>query len=78
MATPKGPENVPLKTVINDLQIVILIKDLKSNQIIRTEKINYGDREQRSWLGKVSYWAYNEGYSVETMSEVCYNELKKE
>lgn len=69
---PRGPEDVPLRAYIKDMPLVILIKDIKSNRVIREEKINYSEPEARKWLGRISYWACNNGYSVETMAEKDY------
>ncbi len=73
---PRGPEDVPLRTFIKDLFIVLLIKDIKSERYIREEKVNYGDQEVRRWIGKVSYWAWSNGYQVETLSLKDYDEFK--
>lgn len=73
---PRGPEDVPLKNFIKELYIIVLIKDIKSNRYIREEKINYSDIDVRKWLGRVSYWAWSNGYSVETMSLTEYEKFK--
>lgn len=70
---PRGPEDVPLRAYIKDMPLVILIKDIKSNRVIREEKINYSEPEARKWLGKITYWACTNQYSVETLSEKDYN-----
>lgn len=77
MAVPNGPEDVPLRGYIKDFQIIILIKDIKSDRVIREERINYSDADERKWLGKVSFWACNNGYAVITMSVKDYEKLPK-
>lgn len=69
---PRGPEDIPLKTYIKDFQVVVLIKDIKSNRYIREEKINYSDVNVRKWLGRISFWAWTNGYLIETMSLTDY------
>lgn len=74
MAVPKGPEDLPLKEYVNNHILIILVHDLNKNPdnentIFRKEKINYSEPAERRWLGKITYWASVNGYSVETMSE---------
>ena len=69
---PRGPEDIPLKSFIKDHQLVIVLKDVKSGRRIREERINYSDSEARKWLGKVTYFATTNGYSVETFAENDY------
>lgn len=65
---PRGPWDVPLKGYVKEFYIILLIKDIKSDRYIKEEKVNYGDQEIRKWLGRISYWAWNNGYLIETMS----------
>ena len=65
---PRGPWDIPLKGYIREVQIILLIKDIVSDRYIKEEKINYGDPEVRKWIGRISYWAWTNGYSVETMN----------
>lgn len=66
---PKGPEDVPLRKPIYDLPIVITVIDIKSKRKIREERINYGDREARLWLGRITVFAVTNGYIVQTCNE---------
>lgn len=75
---PTGPELIPLKAIVYDCELVILIKDIKSKRTIREERINYGNVEERKWLGKVTYWAVTNGYSVETFNEKDFDNMSKE
>lgn len=65
---PNGPENIPIKGYIKTFEVAVFIIDLKNNdEIIDMRKIDYGKIEDKQWLGKISYWAWSKGYSVETM-----------
>lgn len=64
-----GQENVPTKYIVKDLQVLVLVYDLRNDDAPLVEKrINYGDQEDRKWLGRISYWAYTNNCSVETMA----------
>lgn len=73
---PRGPWDIPLKGYIKELLIIVLIKDIKSNRYIDEKKVNYSDPEIRKYLGRVSYWAWSNGYLVETMSLKDYEDFK--
>jgi hypothetical protein len=60
-----GPESVPLREYFKDFPLTVTIFDAKDN-VIRKETINYGDAQHRKWLGRVTWWACNNGYIVET------------
>ena len=64
--TPRGPEDVPPRFYVKEHWIVILIIDVKSGRKIREEKVNFSDREVRSWIGRITYWATTNGYEVRT------------
>lgn len=69
---PRGPEDIPLKQYIKEHWIIVTIVDIKSNTKIRSEKINYSERDARLWLGKVTYWATTNKYEVRTCAEADY------
>lgn len=70
---PRGPEDVPLKKIWEkEHYLIVTFIDIKSGRKIRNEKINYGDREARLWLGRSTYWATTNGYMVQTCAEVDY------
>lgn len=73
---PRGPEDVPLRAYVKEMVLVIIIKDITSGRMIREERINYSEPEARKWLGKITYWACTNKYSVETMSEKDYTPAK--
>jgi hypothetical protein len=62
---PSGPEDMPLREYIKNFPLTVSIFD--GDKLIREEYIDYGNFEHRKWLGKVTFWACNEGYTVETM-----------
>lgn len=67
----KGAENVPLKEINNDMPVLVIIYDLKNNDAVVEEKwINYGDFNDRKWLGRMSFWAFQNHCSVETIAKV--------
>jgi hypothetical protein len=66
---PDGPENIPLNGFNKTFKVAVFIYDLKKNdEIIDMREIDYGSLEDRRWLGRVSFWAWSKGYSIETMS----------
>lgn len=69
---PRGPEDLPLKGYVKNHTLVIILKDVKSGRRVREEKINYSDPDARRWLGKVTYYATTNGYSVETFADKDY------
>lgn len=70
---PRGPEDIPDRVgYVMNIELVIIIKDLKSQRKIREERINYSDSEARKWLGRITYHAIVNGYSVETMNAKDY------
>jgi hypothetical protein len=66
-----GAENVPLREINKHLPTLVLVYDLRNDDAPLVEKrINYGDAEDRKWLGRISYWALTNHCSVETMAIV--------
>ncbi len=66
---PDGPENIPLINFNKTFKVAVFIIDLKNHdEIIDMREIDYGNPDDRRWLGKVSFWSWSKGYSVETMS----------
>jgi hypothetical protein len=76
-ATPtpnlNGPENSPLRQFVKSFMVVVTVYDLKTENSVREEVIDFGDYEHRKWLGKITYWAVSNGYSIETMSKADYD-----
>lgn len=64
-----GAENVPLREINKSLLALVLVYDLNNNDNLVTEKrINYGNMEDRKWLGRITFWALTNHCSVETIS----------
>jgi len=64
-----GPEDLPLREgYVKAFLMKVIIRDLKTNDVIRREDIDYGKPDDRRWLGRVSYFCCKNGQSVETMS----------
>jgi hypothetical protein len=65
----RGIENVPLKEVNKNLPILVIIYDLRNNDNVVTEvRLNYGDYEERKYLGRLSFWALTNHCSIETIA----------
>lgn len=75
---PRGPWDIPLKSYVREFGIIVLIKDIKSGRYIKEEKVNYSDPEIRKWLGRVSHWAWSNGYLIETLSLKDYDENREQ
>lgn len=71
-----GPESVPLKNFIDSLMVTVLIYRISDNKLIKKEEVDYGDVKSRKWLGKVSYWAWNQNCYVKTLPTEIYNKSK--
>lgn len=68
MVYRKGAENVPLKNINKDMPILVLVYNLQTDALVEEKRINYGDAEDRRWLGRITYWAVTNHCSVETMA----------
>jgi hypothetical protein len=63
-----GPEFAPIRNFVKTFPIVVTIIN-KDDTEIRVEHMDYGKQEDRIWLGKLSYWAWDHGHIVETRGE---------
>lgn len=64
-----GAENIPLREINKNLQALIIVYDLKNDDKPIVEKrINYGDAEDRKWLGRITFYALTNHCSVETIA----------
>lgn len=63
-----GPEWAPLREFNKSFKIRVDIYD-KDDNIIRTEVMDYGNKDDRIWLGKLSWWAWQNGHTCETAKE---------
>lgn len=65
-----GPEFKPLREFNVNCPVIVFVLDLKDDStVIAQGEMNYADSEHRRWLGKLSFWAYSNGYSVETAAK---------
>lgn len=54
-----------------NLPIWVFVYSLREEDKVVIEKlINYSNYEDRKWLGKISFWAYSNHCSVETMAVI--------
>lgn len=64
----EGAENKPIQQV---LPIIAIVYSLKENDKVVVEKrFNYSSYEDRKALGALSYWAYTNCCSIETIAVV--------
>ena len=64
---PSGPWDAPLREYVKKHLLKITVYDFEDN-VIKQETIDYGNYEHRKFLGKVTYWATTNKYSVETIA----------
>lgn len=61
-----GAENSPVQ---HNLPILAIVYSLRENDKVVVEKrFNYSNFEDRKALGKLSYWAYSNHCSIETIA----------
>lgn len=66
----KGAEYVPLRDINKDMKALIIVYDLRNDDKVVEEKwINYGNVDDRKWLGRITFWALSNHCSVETISK---------
>lgn len=70
------PWELPLKDFIKEFALMVSVYDLKNDTLILNKKMDYGNHEHRKLLGKITYWAVTNGYSVETMALSDYEKFK--
>ena len=67
----QGAENVPLREVNKNLPILVIIYDLHNNDnVVKEVRLNYGNYEDRKYLGRLSFWALTNHCSIETIAIV--------
>lgn len=63
-----GVENAPIQ---HNLPILAIVYDLRNKDAVVVEKrFNYSNFEDRKLLGKLSYWAYSNHCSIETIAVI--------
>lgn len=63
-----GPWDAKLTEYITSKPIMLLIHNLDKDLIEREFRLDYGKKEDRQFVGKVSFWCLNNGRSTEIMS----------
>lgn len=63
-----GPWDNRLGEYITSKPIVLIIHNLDKDTIERDFRLDYGKKEDRQFVGKVSFWCLNNGRSTEIMS----------
>lgn len=65
----RGAENIPLREINKEMPVLVVVYDLANDDAVVVEKeINYGDAEDRKWLGRITFYAVTNHCSVETMA----------
>lgn len=65
----KGAENVPLREINKQMPIMVFVINLqKDDEVVEQKLLNYGDVEDRKYLGRLTFWAVTNNHSIETMS----------
>lgn len=72
-----GPWDAPLlEGFVKSFPMIVTVYDLETEKAVITKKIDYGNREHRIALGKLTYWAVTNRHSIETMAEADYEKHK--
>jgi hypothetical protein len=67
----KGTENLPLPRIVTSLKAYVVVFNLQDNdEVVLEKEIDYGNFEDRKWLGRITHWAMTNHHSVETMALV--------
>lgn len=64
--TQQRPWDLPLKNYIKTFPLIVSIYD--GDKLLHEEEIDYGVSEHRKLLGRLTFWACDQGYCVETKS----------
>lgn len=60
----EGPESIPIRGYIKSFPMLVTVYN--GDDVMREELIDYGITDHRRWLGRVTFWAVNNNYVVET------------
>lgn len=63
-----GPWDSRLNEFVTTKLIVLLIHNLEKDTVEREFHLDYGKKEDRQFVGRVSFWCLNNGRSTEIMS----------
>jgi len=58
------PWNAPVRGYVKHFPMMVSVYD--GDKLVKEQAIDYGKYEDRRFLGKLTYWAISEGYTVET------------
>lgn len=62
-----GPWDVPIRDFVKECKIKVSVLDVKDDdKVIHEVVLEYGNYDDRKFLGKITYWAITNGYVVET------------
>lgn len=65
-----GDEFKPLKEFNIHCPTHVFVIDIKNDDVvIRHGQFDYANFEHRKWLGKLTFWALSNGYSIETVAK---------
>lgn len=70
MAYKEGMEHIPFNGLVRDLPVLVLIYDLATDDLVKEIRLNYGDMNDRKYLGRLSFWALTNHHTVETIAVV--------
>jgi len=63
-----GPWDVPIKDYVKSCPIIVIIYNLKTDELEKEIQIDYGKYEDRKFLGRLTYWSITNERTIETMS----------
>lgn len=63
-----GPEDVPLRKYIVSYKIIASIYD--GERLVRELELDYGNKDDKQHLGRLSIWAWDNGFTLETIRDV--------
>jgi hypothetical protein len=63
-----GPWDNKLKDYVEKQPIVAIIHNLDTDSIEREFQLDLGNKEDKKFLGRISFWAVTNNKSVETLS----------
>ncbi len=72
-----GPWDERLGEYVTSKPIILLIHNLNKDVIEREFKLDYGKKEDRQFVGKVSFWCLNNGRSTEILSVADWENMCK-
>lgn len=65
----KGIEQIPIHEIVTTFPIIVFIIRLEDDDVIDQIEIDYSKLEDKRRLGKLTYWALNNGHYLELMNK---------